>query len=61
VDERRQYRIFVYDDFLFVAEGASKKHGHVNTYHHSTSSVGLEIYSSAVEVSITGVLAPCAA
>ena len=44
VEERRQCITIVYDDFLWnalVVERASKQHGHANTFHRSTSSVGL--------------------
>ena len=44
VDERRECSIIVYDDLLWnalVVERASKQYGHANTFHRSTSSVGL--------------------
>ena len=44
VEERRQCIAIVYDDLLWnalVVERASKQFDHVNTFHRSTSSVGL--------------------
>jgi len=43
-NERRQCSIIVYDDLLWnalVVERASKQYGHANTFHRSTSSLGL--------------------